>query len=87
MVSIEGGHRPVRAAPRPEADVPAVLRAALDADPAPAAVFDDRFAPSQRRAYCDWVAEAKRDATRAARVAQAVAWIREGKQRDWRYQR
>lgn len=78
--------RPVKTA-RPEAAVPPALRAALDADPAAAAIFDDRFAPSHRREYCEWVAAAKRDATRDARVAQAVTWIAEGKQRHWKYQR
>lgn len=31
-------------------------------------------------------AEAKRDATRAKRIAQAVEWMAEGKSRNWKYQ-
>lgn len=78
--------RPARV-PKPEAEVPPALAAGLDADPAARATFYDRFSPSHRREYCEWIAEAKREETRAARVAQAVAWIGEGKQRNWKYQR
>ena len=42
--------------------------------------------PSCRREYCEWVAEAKRPETRAKRVAEAVAWMREGKRRNWKYE-
>jgi hypothetical protein len=89
MALIDSGARTRRAArtPKPEATVPAALRHALDADPAARAVFDDRFAPSHRREYCEWIAEAKRPATQQARIAQALEWIRDGKQRNWKYQR
>lgn len=88
MALIESGERPRRAArpPKPEAEVPPALAVALVADPAAQAIFHDTFAPSHRREYCEWVAEAKRDQTRDKRVAQAVEWIREGKQRNWKYQ-
>ncbi|MHB1193606.1 MAG: YdeI/OmpD-associated family protein [Longimicrobiales bacterium] len=45
----------------------------------------DAFPPSHRREYAEWIAEAKRPETRARRVAQAVEWIAEGKQRNWKY--
>lgn len=77
--------RPPRTA-KPEAEVPPALVEALAGNPEAAATFYDRFAPSHRREYCEWIAEAKRDATRDSRVAQAVAWIAEGKQRNWKYQ-
>jgi hypothetical protein len=48
------------------------------------AIFDG-FPPSHRREYAEWIAEAKRPETRARRTAQAVAWIAEGKQRNWKY--
>lgn len=66
--------------------VPDALARALEAQPAAAAAFA-AFSPSQRREYADWVAEAKTDATRARRVATAVEWIAEGKQRNWKYER
>lgn len=71
---------------KPEAEVPPALVEALARNPEAAATFYDRFAPSHRREYCEWIAEAKRDATRDSRVAQAVEWIAEGKQRNWKYQ-
>jgi len=72
-------------APRPELPVPAELAAALAASPEAQAVWDG-FAPSHRRDYSEWVSEAKRAETRAARVAQSVEWIAGGKQRNWKYQ-
>jgi len=72
--------------PRPELAVPDELAAALAASPEAQAVWD-RFAPSHRRDYSEWVGEAKRPETRAQRVAQSIAWLAEGKQRHWKYQR
>ncbi|WP_066655436.1 YdeI/OmpD-associated family protein [Sphingomonas sp. CCH9-H8] len=82
------GAAPRRAAkaPRPDVEIPPALAEALARDPAATAVFDD-FPPSCRREYCEWIADAKRDATRDKRVAEAVAWIREGKRRNWKYER
>lgn len=45
------------------------------------------FAPSHRAEYVEWVAEAKRDETRARRIAQAVEWLAQGKHRNWKYER
>lgn len=69
---------------KPEAPVPPPLAAALAANGAAQQVWDG-FAPSHRREYCDWVAEAKRDETREKRIVQAVEWIAEGKDRNWKY--
>jgi hypothetical protein len=44
------------------------------------------MSPSCRKEYSVWIADAKRDATRERRVAQAVEMIAEGKGRNWRYQ-
>ena len=71
--------------PRPELPVPEELTAAFAANPQAKAVWDG-FAPSHRREYSEWIGEAKRPETRAARVAQSVEWIAEGKQRNWKYQ-
>jgi len=46
----------------------------------------DAFTPSQQAEYVDWIVEAKREATRASRIAQAVQWVAEGKTRNWKYQ-
>jgi uncharacterized protein YdeI (YjbR/CyaY-like superfamily) len=72
--------------PRREArSAPDDLAAALGAR---AGVRDnfDAFTPSQQNEYVDWIVEAKREATRASRIAQAVEWIAEGKTRNWKYQ-
>ncbi len=47
----------------------------------------DRFSPSHRRDYLEWIAEAKRDETRAKRIATAIEWLAEGKHRNWKYER
>ena len=70
---------------KPEAEVPADLTAALKKNKAAAATFKS-FSPSCRREYVDWITEAKREETRAKRIATAVEWIAEGKQRNWKYQ-
>ena len=72
--------------PRAEVAVPEMLARALASHDAPRAAFE-RLAPSQRREYAEWVAEAKTDATRARRVATALEWIAEGKSRNWKYER
>lgn len=87
MALTDSGAAPKRAAkpPKPELPVPPELAEALAADAAASAHFD-KFAPGQRREYCEWIAEAKRPETKAKRVAEAVSWIREGKRRNWKYE-
>lgn len=74
-----------RAAPKGEAEVPPELAEALARDEAAAATFEG-FPPGCRREYCEWIAEAKRPETKAKRVADALAWLREGKKRNWKYE-
>lgn len=64
----------------PEVQVPATLTAALDGDPPSRAAFD-ALAPSHRKEFARWVAEAKRDETRERRVAQTLEMLREGRTR------
>jgi uncharacterized protein YdeI (YjbR/CyaY-like superfamily) len=70
---------------RAELETPAELAAALKKSKKAAAVFE-AFSPSCKREYIEWIADAKRAETREKRVAQAVEWIAEGKQRNWKYQ-
>jgi uncharacterized protein YdeI (YjbR/CyaY-like superfamily) len=72
-------------APKPVPSIPADFAAALREAPAARANFD-AFAPSHRREYLEWILEAKRPETRARRIAQAVAWLAEGKSRNWKYE-
>jgi uncharacterized protein YdeI (YjbR/CyaY-like superfamily) len=84
---IESGERPRRAAklPKSEAEVPPALVQALAADAAANKTFTE-FPPGCRREYCEWVAEAKRPETRDKRIAETIAWLREGKRRNWKYE-
>ena len=70
---------------KPNAQVPADFAAALKKNKGAATVFAD-FSPSCKREYVEWIVEAKRDETRARRIATAMEWIAEGKQRNWKYQ-
>lgn len=75
-----------RAVPRPaKADIamPDDLAAALTT--VARATFDG-FPPGARREYLEWIVEAKRPETRARRIAEASAWIAEGKKRNWKYE-
>ena len=71
--------------PRPQHDMPADFAAAL-AQVKAAQQHYGAFAPSKQRDYLDWVLEAKREDTRAKRIAQAVEWLAEGKSRNWKYE-
>jgi uncharacterized protein YdeI (YjbR/CyaY-like superfamily) len=71
-------------APRPEPAVPDDLAAALQANRAARAAFDE-FSPSHRREYIEWITEAKTPATRSRRLETAIEWMAEGKPRNWKY--
>lgn len=73
---------PLRKAPR----VPPELAAALARSRKAAATFEG-FSPFSRREYVEWIAEAKGEETRRRRIATAVAWMAEGKRRNWKYER
>lgn len=74
-----------KSAPKPPPEAPADLVAALKKNKAAQATFDG-FAPGARRDYVEWIVEAKREETRAKRLAQAVEWMAEGKRRNWKYE-
>lgn len=82
----EDGVKPERRKPasKPVPEIPGDLAAALDKDKAAKATFDG-FPPSCKREYIEWIVEAKREETRAKRLAQAVEWMAEGKRRNWKY--
>jgi len=46
----------------------------------------ESFSPSHRKEYVQWIVEAKREETRDKRIATALAWLAEGKSRNWKYQ-
>lgn len=69
----------VKVPPLPE-DLASALAANVDAQGT-----YDKFSPSSKREYVEWVTEAKREATREKRIATAVEWMAEGKDRNWKY--
>ncbi len=71
--------------PAPSLAIPEAFAQALKASKPAAKVFKE-FSPSCQREYIDWIAEAKRPETRDKRMTQAIEWIAEGKQRNWKYQ-
>jgi uncharacterized protein YdeI (YjbR/CyaY-like superfamily) len=87
LAKIDAGEKPKRPArgAKPEAEVPPALAAALAAD-AQATGTWNAFPPSCRREYCEWVADAKRDETRAKRVTQTIEQARAGKKLNWKYE-
>jgi uncharacterized protein YdeI (YjbR/CyaY-like superfamily) len=90
---IESGQErsPIAARPRvvkpakPALKTPPDLNRALAKNKKAAAGFA-AFSPSCRREYIEWIVDAKRAETREQRIATAVKWIAEGKQRNWKYQ-
>lgn len=67
-----------------ESPVPADLKKALAANPKAAVTFKG-FAPSHRRAYLEWIADAKQPATRERRLRTTIEWLTEGKPQNWKY--
>ena len=77
--------RPARG-PKAEIPVPDDFAAAIEKNKKAQATFD-KFSPSHRREYLEWITEAKTDATRARRMATTIEWLAEGKSRNWKYER
>jgi uncharacterized protein YdeI (YjbR/CyaY-like superfamily) len=65
--------------------VPEDFAQALSNTPAAQRVFSE-WSYSKQKGYIDWITSAKREATRATRLAIAVEWISEGKGRNWKYE-
>jgi hypothetical protein len=69
---------------KPELPMPADFAAAIKKNKTAHAALD-KFSPSHRREYIEWITDARTDATRSRRIAQAINWIAEGKSRNWKY--
>ena len=85
MSLVDEGVKPDHKSSKPPLTVPTDLQAAIAAEPAARATWD-AFPPSGKREYVEWVTEAKRDETRAKRLAQTIAQLKEGKRRHWKYE-
>jgi uncharacterized protein YdeI (YjbR/CyaY-like superfamily) len=82
----DGVKSPTRSKPKVSRElvVPDDLASALQANAAALATFE-KFNPSNKREYVDWISEAKTQATRSRRLEQAIEWMAEGKPRNWKY--
>ncbi len=69
-----------------EVEVPDYFIKELKRNKAAYTAFEN-FSPSHRKEYVQWITEAKTDETRNKRMATAVEWLREGKSRNWKYER
>lgn len=85
-LNADGVKVPKKTAKRPELPIPTELATALAKNRKARANYD-AFPPSHKREYNEWIGEAKREETRAARAAQAIEWIAEGKGRNWKYEK
>ena len=74
----------MKSAPKPPVKTPDYFAKALAKNKKAQANFDG-FPPSHKREYIEWITDAKQDATRERRIATAIEWIAEGKQRNWKY--
>ena len=70
--------------PKKELVLPKELITALSKNKKAKTTFEN-FSESGKREYADWIADAKTDATQNKRLADAIAWMEEGKPRLWKY--
>ena len=81
----QGATSPARRKPKKEpVETPDDLVAALAKNRKARTTFE-KFSPSQRREYVEWVAGARRAETRARRLATTLEWLAEGKPMHWKY--
>lgn len=64
--------------------VPDYLSEALTDSPLALETFQ-KFSYSNKKEYIEWLEDAKTEATRNKRLQTAIAWMEEGKGRNWKY--
>lgn len=47
----------------------------------------EKFSPSHKKEYVEWIVDAKTDATREKRLTEAMQMMEEGKSRMWKYRK
>ena len=73
-------------APKAAIEMPVDFADLLAANPKADEVYN-KFSPSHKREYLEWIVDAKSDATRQKRMETAIEQIVEGKSKNWKYQR
>lgn len=66
--------------------IPDSLKSALINDHEANAFFES-LSTSQKREYAEWILEAKTEATINKRLITTIEWLKEGKTRNWKYQK
>ena len=79
-----GVKAPRVAKPKKPLEEPDFFLAAIKKNKKALATYE-KFSPSHKREYVEWITDAKGEDTRARRVKQAVEWMAEGKARNWKY--
>ena len=74
--------RPARGSQK--VSVPADLKVALGKNAKAKKTFEN-FSYSHKKEYVDWIADAKREETRKARLKKTIQWLAVGKSQNWRY--
>ncbi|HEY5406622.1 MAG TPA: YdeI/OmpD-associated family protein [Ginsengibacter sp.] len=69
-----------------EIEIPEILQNALLKNKTAATTFNN-FSPSHKREYIEWIDEAKTDETKSKRIVTTIEWLKEGKARNWKYER
>jgi uncharacterized protein YdeI (YjbR/CyaY-like superfamily) len=67
-----------------EMKVPTDFMAALRKNKKALQTFEN-FSLSHKKEYIEWIVEAKGEKTRDRRIKTAIAWMAEGKARNWKY--
>ena len=78
VMTASGPHQARRTLP-----TPAELTRALATNKKARETFES-FPPSHQREYIEWITEAKREETRAQRLATTLEWLAQGKPRNWK---
>lgn len=88
--AVELNEKGIKVAKKPvdkkELVVPADLTKELSKNRTAKATFD-KFSPSHKKEYVQWIEEAKTEPTRNKRLATTVEWLSEGKSKNWKYEK
>ena len=87
--AVELNEQGIKKPPRPrkaqgKLAMPDDLQRALSGNKKAREAFD-KFSYSRRKEYIEWISGAKREETRARRLAMGVEWISQGKSQNWKY--
>ena len=72
--------------PKKELAIPEDFSNALAKNKKAKTIFD-KFSPSHKKEYVEWIIEAKREETRKKRIDTAMELLAEGKSKNWKYER